>query len=466
MIDQKLERYGKSNVYPFHMPGHKRISLGFGDPYLSDITEITGFDNLHDPTGDLKSLQEAWASFYGAKEAFVLVNGSTVGILSAIFSAIKSEDELLIARNSHRSVYHGAYLRNARLRYIYPENLETTAGCIAGAVSPKDLQESLEQNPDIKAFVCTSPTYEGVVSDIAALAEVAHDYGVTFIVDCAHGAHFGLDENSFPNPITQGADLVITSLHKTLPAFTSTALLLKSDKCRVASEDLMFYLDCFETSSPSYILMASVAKCFHYIKTNGKDAFKSYHKNLDEFYKKTKSLKNIKVLELSNADRGKLLISGEGVFTGKEIFNILRDEYDLELEMASGDYCLAMTSLMDTKEGFKRLAEALAEIDESCDASPKKNRGGKATGVAFRYPKPISVLSIKDAVEGEKRKRPISSATNCIAGDFVSFYPPGIPILAPGELITEEVQAFIKEGVRRGLTVSGLDEKGIIIVDS
>ena len=223
MLDQKLEQYGNSDVYPFHMPGHKRVSLGFGDPYLSDITEITGFDNLHQPEGEIKTLQDEWAKLYGAKEAFVMVNGSTGGILASIFSAIKSEEELLIARNSHRSVYHGAYLRNATLRYLYPQSIETAGGAIAGEILSKNLEETLEQNPDIKAVLCTSPTYEGVVSDIFALAEIAHNHGATLIVDCAHGAHFGLDEDSFPNPITQGADLVITSLHKTLPAFTSTA---------------------------------------------------------------------------------------------------------------------------------------------------------------------------------------------------------------------------------------------------
>ncbi len=465
MLDQKLEQYGNSDVYPFHMPGHKRVSLGFGDPYLSDITEISGFDNLHQPEGEIKTLQDEWAKLYGAKEAFVMVNGSTGGILASIFSAIKSEEELLIARNSHRSVYHGAYLRNATLRYLYPQSIETAGGAIAGEILSKDLEETLEQNPDIKAVLCTSPTYEGVVSDISALAEIAHNHGATLIVDCAHGAHFGLDEDSFPNPITQGADLVITSLHKTLPAFTSTALLLKSENCRIPTEDIMFYLDCFETSSPSYLLMASVAKCLNFSKAKGTVEFKRYHKNLDEFYKKTKDLKNLKVLQLPNGDKGKILISGEGKLTGKEIFDILRNEYDLELEMASGGYCLAMTSLMDTKEGFQRLAEAVKELDETVDSSGSDHRKSDEAE-ALSYPKPVSVLSIKEAVEGEKRKRPLSSAANCIAGEFVSFYPPGIPILAPGELITQEVQAFIKEGIERGLTVSGMDEKGIIIVDS
>ena len=463
MIDQKLERYGKSDVYPFHMPGHKRQSLGFGDPYQSDITEITGFDNLHDPSGDIKKLQDAWAEIYGAKEAFVMVNGSTGGVLASIFSSIKPDEELLIARNSHRSTYHGAYLRNARVRYIYPETLETTAGPIAGEISVKELEKTLSENPGIKAFLCTSPTYEGIVSDIEELAKVAHSHGVVFIVDAAHGAHFGLDEAGFVNPITQGADLVITSLHKTLPAFTSTALLLKSKTCWIPTKDIMFYLDCFETSSPSYLLISSVAKCCEFVKKKGKKSFVAYHKNLDAFYKKADTLKKIKVLRLPNQDMGKILISGEGYFTGKRLFDILRDEYRLELEMAAGDYCLAMTSLMDTKEGFLRLSEALSEIDESVSEEQKKLLPQNEDSIS--YPKPISVLSIGEAIEGEKRKRPLSSVQNCVAGDFVSFYPPGIPILAPGELITESVIKVIKEGERRGLCVSGLDEKGIFIVD-
>lgn len=465
MIDQKLEQYGKSETYPFHMPGHKRVSLGFGDPYLSDITEITGFDNLHQPEGDIKTLQDEWAFLYGAKEAFVMVNGSTCGILSAVFSAIKPEEELLISRNAHGSVYHGAYLRNAKVKYIYPQSIETSAGPIAGPISPEELENQLQENPDIKAFVCTSPTYEGIVSDIENLAQVAHAHDVTFIVDCAHGAHFGLDEGSFANPITQGADLVITSIHKTLPAFTSTALLLKSKDCKIATEEIMFFLNCFETSSPSYILIASVAKCLNYIKMKGKEAFCTYHRNLEDFYKKADDLKNIKVLKLPSKDMGKILISGEGYYSGKELFDILRDEYALELEMAAGNYCLAMTSLMDTKKGFERLLQALAEIDENATLKKTKSQEKEAVGL-LTYPTPLVVLSMQEALEGAKRKRPLEAALNCIAGDFVSFYPPGIPVLAPGELITGEVQSAIKEGIRLGLNVSGMDEKGIIIVDS
>ena len=466
MIDQKLERYGKSDVYPFHMPGHKRVSLGFGDPYLMDITEITGFDDLHQPKGDLKDLQDEWAKLYGAKEAFVMVNGSTGGILSAVFAAVKPEEEIFISRNSHRSVYHATYLRNAKVHYIYPSTLETSAGPIAGPILPEDLEKVLDENPNIKAFVCTSPTYEGIVSDVEALAKVAHKRGVVFIVDSAHGAHFGLDEKSFANPITQGADLVITSIHKTLPAFTSTALLLKSGNCNLSSKDISFFLDCFETSSPSYILMASVAKCLDFLKTKGKKGFQSYHRNLTGLYKKVKELQYIKVLQLPEQDLGKILISGEGYYTGKELFDILRDEYDLELEMAAGGYCLAMTSVMDTKEGFERLSSALLEIDASVLAvKMKSSKKGKVKEEILTYPKPITVLTMQEAIEGSKRRRPLSAAGNCIAGDFVSFYPPGIPILAPGELITEEVQKMIKEGIRRGLKVNGLDEKGIIIVD-
>ncbi len=170
-------------------------------------------------------------------------------------------------------------------------------------------------------------------------------------------------------------------------------------------------------------------------------------------------------MELPNQDRGKILISGEGFYTGKELFDILRDEYDLELEMASGGYCLAMTSLMDTRDGFTRLLNAVFEIDD-CAAAVKGKPSESSGDAEIKYPTPIVVLSMAEALEGEKKMRPLASAVNCVSAGFVSFYPPGIPVLAPGELITQQILNVIKEGLRRGLNINGLDEKGIIVVDS
>ncbi|MCR4675102.1 MAG: aminotransferase class V-fold PLP-dependent enzyme [Lachnospiraceae bacterium] len=459
MIDKSLEAYGKSDIYPFHMPGHKRREFDFENPYHIDITEITGFDNLHNPTGQLQELEEHWAKLYGAKKAYLMINGSTGGILSAIFAALEEDEELLLARNCHKSAYNGAYLKDVNLHFIYPDLIKTEGGSISGEISPKNLEKILKDNPNIGAFLFTSPTYEGIISNIEELSNIAHSYGVKVIVDAAHGAHFGLCGSSYENPVTMGADLVVVSLHKTLPAFTSTAMLLQSHTTKIKEEKIRFYLDCFETSSPSYILMASAAKCCEYLEKNGKREVSSYEKKIDKFYEDCESLSKLKLLQWDNKDKGKLVISGEGYLLGSELFSILRDEYQLELEMAAGGYCIAMTSMMDTDEGFKRLKKALFEIDGTLKTKKKEDEK------EFRYPKSTQVLSLKEAVEGKKTRRPVESALNCIAAGFVDFYPPGIPILAPGELITEEIVKFIMDGMERNLNVEGISSKGILIVE-
>ena len=219
---EKLQEYRAEDMYPFHMPGHKRKPLPFPNPYSIDITEIDGFDNLHHAEGILKEAQERAADLYGSKECFYLVNGSTCGLLAAICAATKKRDKVLVARNCHKAVYHALYLNELQAEYIYP--VITKSG-IQGQIEPEQVKKALLLNPDIAAVILTSPTYEGVVSDINAIAGIAHERGIPLIVDEAHGAHLGFGAGFPENAVRQGADAVIMSLHKTLPSFTQTALL-------------------------------------------------------------------------------------------------------------------------------------------------------------------------------------------------------------------------------------------------
>ncbi|MDE5893243.1 MAG: aminotransferase class I/II-fold pyridoxal phosphate-dependent enzyme, partial [Acetatifactor sp.] len=222
---EQLERYGESDTYPCHMPGHKRQSMGALPKQLAklDITEIEGFDNLHQPQGILCKLQQYAAQVYGAEETFYLVNGSTCGILSAISAAVPMGGRLLIARNCHKSVYHGAYLRRLRLSYLYPA-LVPEAG-ICEAISPQQVQEALEREPDINGVLIVSPTYEGRIAEVEEIARIVHSHGIPLIVDEAHGAHLGFHPAFAKGSSRAGADLVVASVHKTLPAMTQTALL-------------------------------------------------------------------------------------------------------------------------------------------------------------------------------------------------------------------------------------------------
>ena len=265
---EQLNSYGHSDYVPFHMPGHKRqlrdTFLPAALPWQIDITEIDGFDNLHHAEGILKESMDLAASYYGTVKTLYSINGSTAGILSAISAVTKPGDTILVARNSHKSVYHGVFLRNLRPLYVYPQ-IDRGSGLACG-YSPVEIQEMLITHSEIKAVVITSPTYEGVISDIGSIADMVHEKGIPLIVDEAHGAHLTVSRNEgeyFPlSAIGQGADLVIQSLHKTLPALTQTAVLhvcqTNLGKHTEYAKEAARYMGIYQTSSPSYVLMASI----------------------------------------------------------------------------------------------------------------------------------------------------------------------------------------------------------------
>ena len=454
---EKLVEYGKSDIYPFHMPGHKRANIPFVNPYAIDITEIEGFDNLHHATGILKEAESRAAALFKAKRTFYLINGSTCGLLAAISATTKNDDRILMARNCHKAVYHAAYVRGLKTEYLYP--VLTRAG-IQGMIDPDDVKKSLEQHSDIKAVVITSPTYDGVVSDVEKIAEIVHEHGIPLIVDEAHGAHFGFSSFFPESAIGKGADVVVQSMHKTLPAFTQTALLhLQSD--RIKEAEIKKFLDIYETSSPSYIFMAGMDNCVRILEENRKEVFANYETLLREFYKQTEQLKQIKILrkedfsekEAFDFDASKLIISVKDKdMTGQELYEILLQRYHLQMEMVSGFYVTAMTSVMDQKEGFMRLIHALSEIDSVLHNCIDKN----SHFVENVYRKNKKVLEIHEALDEKHESIVLEQAVGKISGEYVYLYPPGIPILVPGEEITAEMVENIKNCETQNLSIEGL----------
>ena len=272
---KQLRKYADGDMYPYHMPGHKRQAWGAlpQQLYELDITEIEGFDNLHQAEGILQELQKKAARIYGADESFYLVNGSTCGILCAVSSALPSGGHILMNRNCHRSAYHGAYLRNLTISYLWPAYMKEYD--IYDAVTAEQIREALEQEPDIGAVLIVSPTYEGRVADVKAIAETVHAKGIPLIVDEAHGAHLGLAEGFWPNSCQAGADLVIHSVHKTLPSLTQTALLhVKGERINRAL--VKRFLHIYQSSSPSYLLMASIDNALEFVELDGSKAFESF----------------------------------------------------------------------------------------------------------------------------------------------------------------------------------------------
>ena len=339
---EQLKTYADSDYLPMHMPGHKRRMGDLGNPFFIDITEIGGFDNLHHAEGILLDAQRRAADLYHSEETHYLINGSTAGILSAISGCVSFGGKILLARNSHKSAYHAVMLKGLQAEYLYPQSLNEMG--INGPISPEDVENILKKDSDIQAVMITSPTYDGIVSDVRTIAEIVHGYGLPLIVDEAHGAHFPFSRHFPEDSISCGADVVIHSLHKTLPTLTQTAVLHLNGSL-VNRERIRKYLTIYQSSSPSYVLMASIDQCVEWIASHT-SAFEQFYKDLIQCREKFRELKILKLLEASGMDESKILISVMNAqISGHELDQILREKYHIELEMACSSYVCAITSI-------------------------------------------------------------------------------------------------------------------------
>lgn len=457
----KLKKNRDSNIYPYHMPGHKRHPFGDLNQEICsiDITEIDGFDNLHQPTGILDQLQQQAAGLYGAEESFYLVNGSTSGVLSAISAALPQGGHILMARNCHKSAYHGIYLRNLKVTYLYPPVL--TDYDIFDAISPEQIQTALEAEPEIGAVLIVSPTYEGRIADIRRIAEIVHERNIPLIVDEAHGAHLGLTKEGPQNSCQAGADLVIHSVHKTLPALTQAAL-LHVNGSRIDRERLRRYLRIYQTSSPSYILMASIDNALRFIKKEGQEAFSKFTENYENMLEDLAACKQLRILpwEKGRQDLGKLVISvKDSGMTGKELYDILLHRYGLQLEMAAVSYVLAMFTVNDELEAYERMTLALLEIDHELGQRKDAEASETFKQNSMFFSKPIRKISLTKAWDMETEEAELAESEGCCAGEFINLYPPGVPVLVPGEEITEELCMRIQGWILSGLAVQGVEKR-------
>lgn len=515
-IFDKLKNYSDSDYYAFHMPGHKRnLDLMDGtSPYRIDITEIDGFDDLHHAEGILRDAQERAAKVYHASETHFLVNGSTVGILSAILGTTKKGDSILVARNCHKSVYHAIYLNELDPVYLYPK-FDPELG-LSTEIDAEDVQKALEEHPEVRAVMIVSPTYDGVVSDIEKIAKIVHANGCPLIVDEAHGAHFGFDPYFPKSANVYGADLVINSLHKTLPSLTQTALLHANGEL-VNRSRVKRYLDMLQSSSPSYILMASIDACIGLLEETQKgnvqedasethsdtrldykykNIFSEYAKRIEALRKDLKQLKYLKIIQTDHTeryDRSKFVISVKHTpMSSHELYDILLHKYHLQMEMLAGTYVLAMTTAGDTEEGLNRLRDALLEIDTELDKRTVKEQEKKELltdsdlPLSGRQPSLEKVWTIAEAVNckdaaqcglqscengkdafsfgrmGHAEKRIFTDSVGCISLEYAYLYPPGSPLIVPGERITKEAVEIVHWYQEHDFSIEGLQsEDGI-----
>lgn len=479
----KLKAYGQSDFYPYHMPGHKRSSCpeegkAFQDPLAHirniDITEIEGFDNLHHPEGILKEAQEYAARVYGAKQSYYLVGGSTVGILTAVSALIPAGGRILIARNCHKSVYHAIFLRGLQVSYLQPE-LEERFG-IPLPITARAVRQALETEEDIRAVLITSPTYEGLTADVEEIARVVHEKGIPLIVDEAHGAHFGFSEY-LPVSAVSYADVVIQSTHKTTKALTQTALLhVCSDRADMA--EMQRYLDIYMTSSPSYVLMASIEEAVWELSQHGRELFERYYLQYQSFMQEAARLTNFQVLQYAGQDICKLVIGGKGRFiSGQWLYDVLLERYHLQMELCQGGHVLAIMTPYDREEGFDRLLRALQQLDTCFDCRQQQSEQGEELPVPeqmrelpegkeslYMMPSelPQQMLSFHKAWH-QGVLVPLEQCAGRVCSEFVYQYPPGTPIMVPGEAWSEAQIAYVKRLCEMGYQVLGI-EKGRVYV--
>lgn len=490
-IFEKLEQLEKSDIYPFHMPGHKRNSDIAYIPAQVDITEIDGFDNLHHATGILKNAQQQASDIYHSDRTWYLVNGSTVGILIAISAVCTNKGgTVLIARNCHKAVYNAVYLNRLNVKYLYPKKVEFDGVSIFGSISAEQVKRCISENNDIKAVVITSPTYDGIVSDISNISKICHENNIPLIVDEAHGAHFVLGEEFPKSALECGADVVIHSLHKTLPSMTQTALIhLKGN---LVSEKLIErYSGIYQTSSPSYVMMAGMDSCVRFIENDGRKYLDEYLNNMHKFSKAVENLKMLKVYiknvglkDVFDKDISKILIfcsnaiekCSKNKYDGQWLYDELLHKYHLQMEMAEANYVIALTSILDRKDGFERLAEALLEIDEklvcecriNCEKScfndnltEEAEQLPYEDKMSFEMPAPKIEYSVYEALTMPTKTVSLKECAGFISAEYIYLYPPGCPIVVPGERLSQELVDIIMDYKSGNYNVEGLLDKNI-----
>ena len=485
LLINRLAAYARSDMYPFHMPGHKRRTGpedsfmnscvdSFTNPFAVDITEIEGFDNLHHPEGILKDSMKWAADVYGADQTYYLINGSTGGILAAVCGSVPRGGRILVSRNCHKSVYHGICLNQLKTSYVYPQEIEGLG--IQGGITAEDVDRMLNRYMDTQAVLIVCPTYDGIVSDIEAIARIVHRAGLPLIVDEAHGAHFRYDAMFPVSALDLGADVVIQSVHKTLPSLTQTALLhIKCNRpdggCYADRERIDRYIHMVQSSSPSYILMASIENSIYQMEQTDTAP---YGKQLHRLRRRLGQMRHLRLADtgligqagIRDLDISKIVVSTRGTclypaedgltgFTGAQLDDILRREYHLEMEMYGADYVTAITTVMDSGEGLERLGDALTRIDtQLTDAGykPDGRRGDRKSVYSMRCD---TAMSMGEAMEEKMASVGLEDSAGCISGEFVYIYPPGIPIVAPGEWISRPILEVILEYRDKGLPVQG-----------
>ena len=456
-MEKELINNSQSNIYPFHMPGHKRRGSDIGeglDPYAIDITEIDNFDNLHHAEGIIKEAQAAAAALYGAKRAYFLINGSTCGILTAVSAVCRWGDTIVMARNCHKSAINALVLSGAKPIFIKPDydyNLE-----IANQPSIEAYIKAMDENPKAKAIFVINPTYFGAVLDLRRLVVEAHSRHMIVLVDEAHGAHFGFNQYGPLSAMECKADVSAISLHKTGGSLTQSSALLRQGDL-VSHYELSKALATINTTSPSTLLLASLDASRKYMALNGQVVMNDIIALANYARKEINRIPGFKAhgrdyflaKGVYDYDDTKLVIELSHInLNGFECYNLLKDEYNIQMELAEAYTLLAIIAIGSLKEHVDNLINALKDISKrylkNDDLYPK-----------FKYDSPfaVGIIRPRTAYHAPLKVVDLDDALGLISKESIMIYPPGIPLIIPGEIFNEDVIARIKYYKSKNATV-------------
>ena len=465
-IQEALERMKRARLVPFDVPGHKR---GRGNPELAaflgnacldvDVNSMKMLDNLCHPVSVIRDAEHLAAEAFRAAHAFFMVSGTTGSVQAMVLSAVGRGDKIIMPRNVHRSAINALILCGAIPIYVNP-GIDDLLG-IALGMRAKDVATAIDRHPDAKAVFVNNPTYYGICSDLRAITELAHKHGMKVLIDEAHGTHLYFSDHLPVPAMDAGADMAAVSMHKSGGSLTQSSILLCAETMPLGYVHQIINIT--QTTSASYLLLASLDISRRNLALRGREVIDkiidlvAYARDeinaIGDYYAYGREL--IDGSAVYDFDTTKLSIFTRPTgLAGIEVYDILRDDYDIQTEFGDIANLLAYVSVGDRPKDIERLVAALAEIRRNYRKDPSKT-------LKMEYIDPVVVCGPQDAFYAEKESLPIAETCGRICSEFVMCYPPGIPILAPGEQITEEILTYIRYAKKKGCQITGPEDMSI-----
>lgn len=480
MLIDELKKYKNKNPVRLHIPGHKgrkgleeKTACIFGPDLLEvDVTEVHNMDDLHQPTGIIREAEEKAAKLWKSEKTYFLINGSSSGLIAAINSVIKEGEKILIPRNVHKSVYSALALSGGVPVYFQPE-MDMEHG-VVGGMDLEKLEATLVAHPDIKAMMVINPTYQGVCSDLESICKLAHSKNMVVIADEAHGAHLAFSKNAPITALEAGADLVIQSTHKTLGALTQSSM-LHTQGDLVNYGRLNYFLEVMQSTSPSYILMASLDSARSFAETKGEKVFNELESVVLQAKKQINELKGFNCLDdkgigkngIYGLDPFKLIISGKSIdLSGYELHHKLYEVYDIECEYGDANNITCLLGIGSHPSDIEKLVRALTEISEAFESEKSKAKEKKKEPGIPPLPNWESYkMTPREALNRNLKGTPWEDTIGEVSGEMIIPYPPGIPVVVPGEIITKEIWDFLTNIKLLGGHIQGPLDKTIKMIN-